>query len=316
MRVLGTLRDGTAQAATSIIVKVSDPPGRRDIRVGGGIWSGIPGSPVYILGTLAGAISYSSSDGPSAHRRKDACPLHGAAPGGAAACRRIPRRARRRIPRRLRRPEPSRGPVDGPRVRSQGVGGDRRRASRRRSLALRRLGIPAAVSGAVGTAGPSSPDSCGASSAACVWSRRGRHGVQRHRAATLPRAGQNLAGVIARGDVTVAAVGTVTGVCHGRVTAFGHPMTGDGAVAYAAARARTVAIVDGADPYKLANIGRTFSLDVDRLTGVRALAGWRLARWPPITARAVAVDRADQDRSHPSVIAGLDDDGGRRPPAL
>jgi hypothetical protein len=62
-------------------------------------------------------------------------------------------------------------------------------------------------------------------------------------------------------------------------------MTGEGVVAYAAARARTVTIVGGGDPYKLANIGRTFgTLDVDRLTGVRALSR-RSPRMLPITAR-------------------------------
>jgi len=285
VRVLGTLRDGIGPGRDLIIVKVSDLPGRRVIRVGGGIWSGMSGSPVYILGTLAGAISYSLSDGPSAiggmtparyMERLQGEPPHAGASHAAHA-------GASRAASAVRAAGPSMVRVSGSLGASAATAAGR---PGRRSLALRRLGIPVAVSGAVGTRrsfvarqlrrqfGSVRLVSTGAATASSGTGL-----------ATPPRAGQNLAGVIARGDVTVAAVGTVTGVCHGRVTAFGHPMTGDGAVAYAAARARTVAIVDGADPYKLANIGRTFgALDVDRLTGVRALAGVA-PRTLPITAR-------------------------------
>lgn len=281
VRVLGTLRDGIAPGRDLVVIKVSDLPGRRVVRVGGGIWSGMSGSPVYIRGALAGAISYSLADGPSpiggmtparymerlvavpAPRAVDALPVPGATAAG----------ARDRI----------RVGVTGPLAATIAAHSGR---PTRGTPRLERIGIPVAVSGAVGASrsfvarelrrnlGGVRMVSTGATSATAGT-----------RLATAPRAGQNLASVIAQGDVTVAAVGTVTALCRGRVIGFGHPMTGEGQVAFGAARARTLTIVAGADPYKLANIGRTFGLlDVDRLTGIRALSGAR-PRALPVTAR-------------------------------
>ena len=275
VRVLGTLRDGIGPDRDLIVVKVSDLPGRRVVRAGGGIWSGMSGSPVYIRGRLTGAISYSLSDGPSyvggmtparyMERLSDESAHTGVA-GGRVASGRDPDTIRvtgsldetvaseagrsGREPSVLRR-------LDVPVTASGGVAGRRSFVGRR----IRRvLGIPRIVPVGAGDASSSS-----------------------HLAST-PRAGQNMAGVIARGDIDVSAVGTVTAVCRGRVIGFGHPMTGDGVVAFGAARARTVAIVDGGDPYKLADIGHSFGvLDVDRLVGVRAIAH-RRPRTLPITA--------------------------------
>lgn len=62
---------------------------------------------------------------------------------------------------------------------------------------------------------------------------------------------------LARGDVTVAAVGTVTTFDDGRVLAFGHPLLGEGAVSFALAPAFVTTIVPSAVvPFKLANSGR------------------------------------------------------------
>jgi hypothetical protein len=141
VRVLGTLRDGIGPGRDLVIVKVSDLPGRRVVRAGGGIWSGMSGSPVYILGTLAGAISYGLSEGPS--------PVGGMTPA--------------RYMDRLTNEPVRTGPAGGARSAGQGravvrVGGTLGVAaageagqSNARSLVLRRLGIPVAVSGAVGT---------------------------------------------------------------------------------------------------------------------------------------------------------------------
>lgn len=275
VRVLGTLHDGIGPDRDLVIIKVSDLPGRRVVRVGGGIWSGMSGSPVYIRGRLAGAISYSLSDGPS--------PV-----GGMTPARYMERLAEEsvhtRVAGRAAAVPPGRrlvrvtGALDGPLATETGgkVG---------TTLSLRRLGVPVAVSGGLGgrrsfvgrqlrrELGSPRVVSVGAASSSTATSL-----------AAAPRAGQNIAGVIARGDVTLAAVGTVTAVCHGRIIGFGHPMGGEGVVAYGAARARTLAIVDGGDPYKLTDIGRTFGLlDVDRLVGIRAVAR-RAPRMLPITA--------------------------------
>lgn len=62
---------------------------------------------------------------------------------------------------------------------------------------------------------------------------------------------------LARGDVTIAAVGTVTALEQGRVLAFGHPLLGSGEVSYPLATAFVSHIVPSrVVPFKLANNGR------------------------------------------------------------
>lgn len=273
VRILGTLRDGIGPGRDLVVIKVSDLPGRRVVRVGGGIWSGMSGSPVYIRGRLAGAVSYSLSEGPSPvggmtparymERLADVPAGIGASGRAATADREVVRVT---------------GALAATVAESTG-------RSALRTASLRRLGLPVAASSGVGgrrsfvtrqlrrRLGDVRVVSTGATSASAGTGL-----------AAAPHPGQNVAGVIARGDVTLAAVGTVTEVCRGRVIAFGHPMSGEGSVAFGAARASAVTIVDGLDPYKLANVGRTFgTLDVDRLVGVRAIAG-RAPRAFPITA--------------------------------
>jgi hypothetical protein len=283
--VLGIMEDGIAPGRDLVIIRVSDLPGRRVIRTVGGIWSGMSGSPVYLNGRLAGAISYSLASGPSpiggmtparlmTPLADETDPTLGARRSGTARSTTLGRTVVR-ITGRLNQDIAS------------ATGG-----SAARTTVLRRLAVPIMASGTVGsrrsflarelrrafgsvrvvTTGGSSTSSTGAALAA------------------TPRPGANLAGVIARGDVTLAAVGTVTSVCRGVVLGFGHPMTGEGIVRYGAARASTVTIAGGQDPYKLANIGRTFGvLDRDRLVGVRATAGTPPGALP-ITARVRSLD--------------------------
>ena len=65
VKILGTLQDGIGPGRDLIIIKVSDLPGKHVISQGGGIWSGMSGSPVYLGNKLAGAVSYGFSNGPS-----------------------------------------------------------------------------------------------------------------------------------------------------------------------------------------------------------------------------------------------------------
>ena len=63
---------------------------------------------------------------------------------------------------------------------------------------------------------------------------------------------------LVRGDITVAAVGTVTAVEGGDVLAFGHPLVGEGEVSFALAPAFVSYIVPSdVVPFKLANNGET-----------------------------------------------------------
>lgn len=62
---------------------------------------------------------------------------------------------------------------------------------------------------------------------------------------------------LARGDVTVAAVGTLTALDGARLLAFGHPLLGEGPVSFPVAPAYITAIVASpVVPFKLANSGR------------------------------------------------------------
>ena len=63
---------------------------------------------------------------------------------------------------------------------------------------------------------------------------------------------------LVRGDITVAAVGTVTAIEEGEVLAFGHPLVGEGEVSFALAPAFVSYIVPSdVVPFKLANNGAT-----------------------------------------------------------
>lgn len=79
-----------------------------------------------------------------------------------------------------------------------------------------------------------------------------------------------------RGDVDVAAVGTVTEVAAGRLLAFGHPVLGVGPVAWPLAGAAITAVVPHASvPFKLANTaaGSLGVADVDRPAAVGGRLG-------------------------------------------
>lgn len=266
VRILGTLEDGIAPGRDLIIIKVSDLPGRQVIARAKGIWSGMSGSPVYIDGKLAGAVSYGFSDGPSRI-------------GGMT-----PARAMTAITTTYR----SASVQDATRIRLTGTLGRTVATAAGRSntssATLGRLKTPVVVSGGVGKMrnvlakelrrelGPVRlTTGTGASSSGSTT------------LAAAPKGGGNLAGVISFGDVTIGAVGTVTSVCKGVVLGFGHPMTGNGKVAFGAARASAVTIIDGLNPYKMANIGRLFgTLDQDRLSGIQAQAGKQPRRIPVV----------------------------------
>ena len=81
---------------------------------------------------------------------------------------------------------------------------------------------------------------------------------------------------LARGDVTIAAVGTVTSIDNGQVLAFGHPLLGDGEVSFALAPAFVSHIVPSSFvPFKLADSGQTLlgSITQDRPAAVAGQLG-------------------------------------------
>jgi hypothetical protein len=90
------------------------------------------------------------------------------------------------------------------------------------------------------------------------------------------RPGDNFAGALSYGDITLAGIGTTTYVCDGQALAFGHPFLFAGRTALGASGADAITIVpDPAfTPFKLANVeGVAGTVDQDRLAGIRAVDG-------------------------------------------
>jgi hypothetical protein len=293
VRVLGTLVDGIGPGRDLIIIRVSDLPGRRVIAKAHGIWAGMSGSPVYIGGKLAGAISYSLADGPS--------PIGGMTPARLMTPLVTETSARASRSRSASSPGRSVVRLTGSLNRSVAASSG---ASRYRTTTLQRLAVPVMVSGGASTRHSFLTRELRRrlGSIRVVSTGSGPASSARTPLAAAPRGGSNLAGVIARGDVTIAAVGTVTAVCRGVVIGFGHPFTGEGVVALDAARGSAVAIVGGLEPYKLADIGSTFGvLDRDRIVGIRATAGTRPGALPVI-ARVHSTDTG-RSRTGRTIVA-------------
>lgn len=125
--------------------------------------------------------------------------------------------------------------------------------------------------------------------------------------------GAAVAATLIRGDMTVAAIGTVTDVRDGTILAFGHPLLGRGGSDLALAPAHVLAWIAQRDvPYKLAEpgaevIGRVIR---DGRAGMVGRAGEVPSGLPitvrvntPRTSRAFAVRVADDGWLAPSLLA-------------
>lgn len=96
------------------------------------------------------------------------------------------------------------------------------------------------------------------------------------------KAGDAVAVAVATGDITLAATGTVSYVDGGHVLAFGHPMMGLGDVALPMARAEIVTILpSNENSLKVANTGSIIgTIDQDRLSAVAGQLGPKPAMIP------------------------------------
>ena len=118
----------------------------------------------------------------------------------------------------------------------------------------------------------------------------GALGVQTSSYAAQDRAfvlepGSAVSAQLVRGDVTVAAVGTLTLVEDGAFWAFGHPLLGGGAASFALAPAYVTAVVPSRNvPFKLADSGRRVlgSVTQDRPYAISGVLG-RAPRMVPVT---------------------------------
>lgn len=129
-----------------------------------------------------------------------------------------------------------------------------------------------------------------------------------------------------RGDVTAAAVGTVTAVEDGRVLAFGHPLLNRGEVSYPLAPAHVAAIVPSrVVPFKLANVGREAfgAITQDRPAALGGRVGAEAAMLPVAIRlggeageRGARIEVVRDERLYPALVAAaalqLLDEGRRR----
>lgn len=249
---IGVLEDGIAPGVPMILVDLSSP----EIDRVGGIWEGMSGSPVYTAdGRLLGAVAYGLSNGPS--------PVAGVTPAedmqqlfaGSGAP--TPAAARKV---RLSRTLASRVVATGDATAAQVSDG------------YTQLRVPMVVSGMQGAhrrhdlargLGMSGRVLAGSSSSQA--------------APTYPIVpGGNLAASVSYGEVTAAAIGTVTEVCNSQVIGFGHPFMFSGRTSYALQGADAIYIQEDSlgAPFKLANIGAPVgTISGDHLAGIAGALG-------------------------------------------
>jgi hypothetical protein len=115
-------------------------------------------------------------------------------------------------------------------------------------------------------------------------------------------AGGNLAASLAYGDVTLAAVGTATSVCDGRVVGFGHPVEHLGATTLTLHPADAIYVQEDLVAwFKLANLGGPAgTITDDRGTGITGVLG-PLPQTTAVTSTVTYDGRQREGTSHVSV---------------
>lgn len=254
VRVMGVLHDGIAPGIDMIVIKTQSRAIKHH-----GTWEGMSGSPIYASdGRLIGALSYGLSFG--------ATNKAGVTPAASMY--------------QLLDDRKAPAPHFAKRVSVSGSGSDPAdsgSADSQSSGDLQLLPTPYTVTGLPAKWLPQLRQRLRQAGAAPFSLHTGgARGVQRHRSGAGLRPGAPFAVTIASGAYTIGGVGTVTAVCHGKVLAFGHPMSLTGATTETAHRARVLYVQrDPTGPsFVMANIGPSIgTLDQDRETGVRATLG-------------------------------------------
>ncbi|AWB90860.1 hypothetical protein [Aeromicrobium chenweiae] len=266
-----------------------------NVTVDAGIWSGMSGSPVYDADdNLIGAVAYGFSYGPSVIAgvtpAKDVLGIQGTqATAPSAAKVTIPASAGKRI-----------AATTATKADDASV-----------PTTLPHLTVPRV---AVGTPG----------SVATKFTAKSRQMKKKFRTAlpkftsgasttTLDPAtaivpGGNIATAFARGDVTLASVGTITAICGSKVFAFGHPDNFDGDKASETFHAASAAVIqeDTNGSFKMANIDTTplGQITQDRLSGILGVLG-KMPQETTVTTNTTVAGQRTQAVSHVSVPQAL-----------
>jgi hypothetical protein len=253
--VLGVMDDGIAPGVPMLLAEAS---GSDAIERAGGIWAGMSGSPVYIdtpAGPhLVGAVAYGlAGTSPIAGITPAAEMMNLLRGGGVVAA-----APQVELTGALQREIVANGSA----------------SATVAAAGLNRLPIPVAVSG-------TSPARLRRVSRMIRRTVAGARVYSSGRAAARPAAaglvaGGNVAAAMSQGDVTAAAVGTVTAVCGDEALLFGHPMNWSGATTLAAHAATALFVQPNPTfaPFKVANVGGPVgTVDQDRLAGLHTVLG-------------------------------------------
>ncbi|MDX2186843.1 MAG: hypothetical protein SFV32_07925 [Opitutaceae bacterium] len=243
VRVVGVLQNALGPGRALIICELTDPRVQKM-----GAVAGMSGSPLYINGRYAGALSYQLQRFETVRHAgftpvKDLLEVNGAPLSNA--------------------PLSSRGNTNGPEP----------------------VATPLSVTGLSSDVTAEFKDeleSLGVVLAPVGGSASGKGSLSRPL-----RPGSPVAVALAVGDVSIAATGTVSWVDQDRIIAFGHPMLGLGKTELPLAHAEIVTILPSLqNSFKIANTGALIgTLTEDRLSGIAGTLG-PVPRMIPVTVRA------------------------------
>lgn len=271
VKVLGVQPDGIAPGVDFVAIQVSGAAVANT-----GIAAGFSGSPVYVNGKLAGAISYGfDASDPSIGGMTPAAsmfklfsyPMGGGGAARAAASVKLT-----------------------PALRGQ-VAAATGAASASVPGSAHQLDVPVSVSGLSDRGIQHAQSFFTRGTLPFIAYRGGVASAAGGSARTPLRAGDSVAATISYGDVTMGGIGTLTATCGSEAVAFGHPMLFDGATDMGMSGADVLTVVPSIiEPFKMANItGLHGVIDQDRLTGIRGIEGM-LPPLIPVTATVTNPD--------------------------
>jgi hypothetical protein len=245
VEVSGVVLNALGPGKSIILCRLTDPR-VQDM----GAVAGMSGSPLYIDGRFAGALSYQL-------QHFETVRYAGFTP--AADMEEVAERVGAAAPPAGRQPD-SEGPAPG-------------EGSASPLSALRPVFALGGVSPRTASIMAPCFESLGLSVVAVGGSTQGRQGAASGPAEVRP--GDAVSVALTTGDITIAGTGTVSRVDGNRVVAFGHPMLGLGDVQLPMCSAEVVAILPSTmESFKIANIGPVIGcISQDRMSAVSGLLG-------------------------------------------
>jgi hypothetical protein len=287
VEVLGVLRNPYMPMRNMIIVEATSPDIDRS-----GIWSGMSGSPVYVGGRLLGAVAFRLAYGPSK--------IAGLTVGGDML----------ELTNR-----PTASPTAGFPTQVKMTDAMRARIARATGTTQANVGgsmvqlrIPLSVSGLTARGMRGLKHFLAQNNVRAIPFSGASVAASETADAAQLEPGSNFAAALSYGDITYAAIGTLTFVCNGKAVAFGHPFFWEGKTALGANVADAITVVEDPifGPYKLAEVGGSVgTVDQDRFAGIRAVLNGG-PRTIPVTSTTASVDSGRTHQGQTRVVFGQD----------